>query len=184
MFRSKLLSLGAVLFLLLTLTGCGWCEAYFTWPDRNPSSSDPKNQILQLIANAKKTIDAAVFVITDNDIEKQLGKAHDRGVKIRVVIDAKYIDRCDSLPNGPYGNGIDFRKNIKGQEMHHKYAIFDSAAVVTGSYNWSKTADQENFEDIVIIHDREIIKAYQNEFDSILWSDTYTTPYMPRSDCS
>ena len=39
--------------------------------------------------------------------------------------------------------------------MHHKFAILDGQTAITGSYNWTVESDEENFENLVILHDKE-----------------------------
>lgn len=52
--------------------------------------------------------------------------------------------------------------------MHHKFIVIDGEITVTGSYNWTVSADDDNFENIVIIFCREIAIAYTQEFER-LW---------------
>ena len=40
-------------------------------------------------------------------------------------------------------------------KMHHKFAILDGQTAITGSYNWTVESDEENFENLVILHDKE-----------------------------
>lgn len=71
--------------------------------------------------------------------------------------------------------GIDVysHQGISGQ-MHHKYAIIDHSQVlsdpmvVTGSHNWSTTAETTNDENTVIIHDARIANLYYQEFMGLL----------------
>ncbi len=51
--------------------------------------------------------------------------------------------------------------------MHNKFAILDSN-VVTGSYNWTKSASN-NFENAIVLRTESIAKKYTNEFER-LWS--------------
>jgi hypothetical protein len=58
--------------------------------------------------------------------------------------------------------------------MHHKYAIIDHSQplsdpmVVTGSHNWSTTAETTNDENTVVIHDARIANLFYQEFMGIL----------------
>lgn len=51
--------------------------------------------------------------------------------------------------------------------MHHKFAVIDGQTVITGSYNWSDNADDNNFENIVVIQYPDLAAAYTEQFDSI-----------------
>jgi hypothetical protein len=61
--------------------------------------------------------------------------------------------------------------------FHHKFAVVDGEIVITGSYNWSAHADEDNFENVVVIRCPEIASAFTQEFEN-LWSD-WTVPYKP-----
>ena len=52
--------------------------------------------------------------------------------------------------------------------MHHKYAIFDGQLLLTGSYNWTRSASTVNQENIAITEDTRLIRQFQSEFDQ-LW---------------
>jgi phosphatidylserine/phosphatidylglycerophosphate/cardiolipin synthase-like enzyme len=53
--------------------------------------------------------------------------------------------------------------------MHNKFAIFDGKLMVTGSYNWTASAEKYNYENAVFITDPTAIDQYQKEFNEI-WS--------------
>jgi mitochondrial cardiolipin hydrolase len=58
------------------------------------------------------------------------------------------------------------------QLMHHKYMLVDDTDLVTGSYNWSDTAEFSNYENILHYHKRNVKKvlaAFRSEFDK-LWT--------------
>jgi phosphatidylserine/phosphatidylglycerophosphate/cardiolipin synthase-like enzyme len=51
--------------------------------------------------------------------------------------------------------------------MHHKVFIIDGQIVVTGSYNFSRSAEERNDENLLVIHNAAIASLYQDEFDKI-----------------
>ena len=52
--------------------------------------------------------------------------------------------------------------------MHHKVFVIDNQSVVTGSFNPTLSADTKNDENLLIMHDEKIAKAFLGEFYS-LW---------------
>ena len=44
----------------------------------------------------------------------------------------------------------------------------DSQAAITGSYNWTVESDEENFENLVILHDQEVLEACHRAV-ALLW---------------
>ena len=66
-------------------------------------------------------------------------------------------------------DGSHFRRNGEYEGiMHHKFSIIDGSTLITGSYNWTHSAEDLNDENILIIKDEEnIIKEYEKEFIKI-----------------
>lgn len=60
--------------------------------------------------------------------------------------------------------------------MHNKFAIIDSAVVLTGSYNWTVSASNNNQENILIIESKGVVNSYQNEFIK-LWNSNMFKNY-------
>jgi phosphatidylserine/phosphatidylglycerophosphate/cardiolipin synthase-like enzyme len=54
--------------------------------------------------------------------------------------------------------------------MHHKFAIFDKSKLLTGSYNWTRSASLHNEENFLITTDRDLLKDFTRMFDK-LWRD-------------
>jgi len=54
--------------------------------------------------------------------------------------------------------------------MHHKFAVYDDARLLSGSYNWTRSAANYNQENLVVTSDRAIVERFGSEFER-LWSD-------------
>ena len=57
--------------------------------------------------------------------------------------------------------------------MHNKFAIIDNRILLTGSYNWTFSANHRNDENLMVIDDPEIIEIFQNQFVN-LWTNKYS----------
>ena len=57
--------------------------------------------------------------------------------------------------------------------MHNKFAIIDNRLLLTGSYNWTFSANNRNDENLIVIDDPEIIEIFQNQFAN-LWTNKYS----------
>ena len=55
--------------------------------------------------------------------------------------------------------------------MHHKFAIFDGKLLVTGSYNWTDSAERVNHENVLFVDDPAVIQRYQAHFERLLSGD-------------
>ena len=52
--------------------------------------------------------------------------------------------------------------------MHHKYAVVDGSVLLTGSYNWTRSAFRVNEENIVVTDDPRLVRAFSKAFEE-LW---------------
>jgi phosphatidylserine/phosphatidylglycerophosphate/cardiolipin synthase-like enzyme len=131
--------------------------------------------VLAELAKARKTIDVAMYAFTDSDLAWALVKAHERGIRVRVFLDSgqgaskyakgRFFARRGLAARYYHGAGI----------MHHKFAVIDQRVVITGSYNWTASAEKRNREDLLIIADQRVASAYQREFER-LWRDGLGPP--------
>ena len=117
---------------------------------------------------AEQSVDICVFTITDNRVTQAIRDAYVRGVNIRVITDndkaldpGSDVDRMNSL-------GIPLRVDKSPHHMHHKYAIFDKTTTLTGSYNWTRSADHHNEENFLISDDPSITRPFVGHFEK-LW---------------
>ena len=124
--------------------------------------------LIGFIDRCEVSIDAAVYSLTHDDIAAALIRAHERGVRVRILTDktqagSRYAD--DELLES---KGIPLLRDRKTGSMHNKFIIGDSNAVGTGSFNWTASADQRNAENFVIIRLKYTVEQFQDEFD-YLW---------------
>ncbi|MEJ6573108.1 MAG: phospholipase D-like domain-containing protein, partial [Akkermansiaceae bacterium] len=122
----------------------------------------------RLAGEAKSSLDICVFTITDNRIVRKLAEAHERGVKVRIISDNMKSDDLGSDMEVMEKFGIPCRYDRTAAHMHHKFAIADTGLLLTGSYNWTRSASTENNENIVISNNIRLVNSFQQEFDR-LW---------------
>lgn len=146
-------------------------QAFFVSPDVDGVI---EQELITLINQATSTLDIALYSFTDDQLGAAVIEAHQRGVKVRVFLD----DGQEEARGGEYAKlvaaGVSVAvEHVKGL-MHHKFAVIDGRIVVTGSYNWSNAADDDNFENAVVIECPEIAAAFLEEFER-LW-DMFSSP--------
>lgn len=126
------------------------------------------NRIMQLVAGARSTLDVCVFTITDDRIARALLEAHARRVKVRLLSDnEKSEDLGSDIPRLAQA-GIPVVIDRTEKHMHHKFAVFDQRLVLTGSYNWTRAAADENEENLVVSDEPRLVSAFVAEFER-LW---------------
>lgn len=137
-------------------------EAYFT-PD-----DDCVGRIRGFLKSAKQTADICVFTITDDRVSDVILATHKRGITVRIVTDDDKAYDPGSDVNRLKRQGIPVRVDISQFHMHHKFAIVDGKKLLSGSYNWTRTASKENEENFLITDDPRLVGKYQREFET-LW---------------
>ncbi len=132
----------------------------------------PGDQCLDAIRDeferAKRKVDVCVFTITDDRIRAAMLDARRRGVAIRVISDNdKSMDEGSDIE--PLRRaGVEVRVDQTEAHMHHKFALFDGARLLNGSYNWTRSAANYNQENVVVTADRALVDAFGAEFER-LW---------------
>ena len=127
-----------------------------------------------LIRKAARSIDVAIYRFNNPRLASALGEAVLRGVKMRVILDrTKYAEAQSSsqfLSDGtvPF-RLLSGRPDAEGK-MHHKFVVLDGKTLLTGSYNWTLESAERNFENLIVLRDRESIVLYQQEFEA-LWAE-------------
>lgn len=126
------------------------------------------NAIIGLLRQARNTADVCVFTITDNRIADALVDASQRRVDVRIITDNDKAEDPGSDIARLRNLGLPVRVDRTDNHMHHKYAIFDKSTLVTGSYNWTRSAADRNEENLVVQYDRSLVRRFCDEFDK-LW---------------
>ncbi|MBX7194993.1 MAG: endonuclease [Sandaracinaceae bacterium] len=121
-------------------------------------------RIVSLCGEARETLDACVFTITHDPITRALLEAHRRGVRVRVIGDDEKSSEPGSDLRVLEAAGIDVRTDAELAHMHHKFAIFDGAIVLTGSYNWTRAAAEANQDNVLVSDDPRAVRAYAEIF--------------------
>ncbi len=124
------------------------------------------NNIIDLIKNAKSSIYFMSFSFTNEEIADALIMKY--GLDVRGIFDSGQSSSKFSQFKRLQEFGFEVKKDTNKYKMHHKVFIFDNQTVVTGSFNPTLSADSKNDENLIVIHDKNIAKAFLNEFDS-LW---------------
>ncbi len=139
-------------------------RAYFSPGD------DCLRAIGNLLRRSSETIDICVFTITDDRISDAILQANRAGTKIRIITDNDKAEDRGSDVGRLERAGIEVRVDRTDNHMHHKFALFDGKAVLTGSYNWTRSAEQYNEENIIVSHDSRLVRAFIKQFEK-LWDD-------------
>ena len=164
---TTILLLTTILISQFFLISLAKTEVYFSLLD------NPQKAIIKNINQAQAFINIAMYVFTDKEIALPLIDAQKRGVKVRLYLDKDQVDYKYSQSRFLVQKGIKTRISSNNYIMHHKFAIIDNRLLLTGSYNWTFSANHRNDENLMVIDDPEIIKIFQNQFIN-LWTNKYS----------
>lgn len=132
-------------------------------------SEDSFDRVIQVLKSAKQSLDICVFTITDDRIAEVLLRHQQAGLQIRVISDDEKAADLGSDVIDLARQGIRVRFDDSPDHMHHKFAILDNRLLLTGSFNWTRSASLRNQENLIITDQPSLLSAFQQEFDR-LWA--------------
>lgn len=143
-----------------------YCHSYFSPGD------DCYMSINQLLMNSKEEVAICVFTISDNRIADKILQAIQRGVTVRIITDDdKTLDKGSDI-DFLASHGAQVKIDQSPHHMHHKFAIFDRKVLITGSYNWTRSASEFNQENLLETNNTDAVSSYLAEFER-LWRAMY-----------
>jgi phosphatidylserine/phosphatidylglycerophosphate/cardiolipin synthase-like enzyme len=140
------------------------------------------------LAQARRSVQGALFVFSDQKIADVLKKRAEVGVEMGFLVEPKFASRYYSElldmmglqmrgPNCRFEEdnnvwerpakiaGVPFLE--RGDVLHHKYAVVDGQTVIMGSQNWSDSANYINDETLIVIEGLGVARQYSDEFDRL-----------------
>ncbi len=177
--RCKALWCAALMFSLCSGTLCGeehgsGYHIYFSPEDHLA------DRLIALIKKEKKSIRAAVYCLMDRSIANALIEAHKRGVDVEVITDpfsVKARSPLQKMENAqvplfvwspPEFIPYEIKKGEKRKAlMHDKFCVFGEAVVWTGSFNFTREANNYHRENAIVFENEEIAIGYLKEFERI-----------------
>ncbi len=133
----------------------------------SPQDTPIRERVRPILKGAKERIDVAVFFLTHKHIAADLIKLHRKGVKVRVIIDATAAKNGYTKHELLRAAGIPVKVENWGGKMHMKSAVVDGKTLITGSMNWTTAGDDDNDENVVIVHSEELGTQYTEYFEEI-----------------
>ncbi|HEX4045647.1 MAG TPA: phospholipase D family protein [Gammaproteobacteria bacterium] len=116
--------------------------------------------IVTAIDQAKQAIYVQAYSFTSPAIAKALVNAKNRGVRVKVILDKSQYKKekyssSTYLANQGIPVWVDYRPHI----AHNKVMIIDNT-LITGSFNFTKSAQERNAENVLIIKDKDLANQY------------------------
>ncbi|HZU86712.1 MAG TPA: phospholipase D-like domain-containing protein [Anaerolineaceae bacterium] len=130
----------------------------------------PRDKVMEklvgLVSGAKKSVHFYAFTYTHVDLSNAMIERAKAGVDVQGVIE----DRGASQGALPALFCAKLKVNTDGNKntMHHKVIIIDGEIVITGSFNFTQSADKSNDDNVLIIYSKSVANVYEDEFKRIM----------------
>lgn len=134
-------------------------QVYFS-----PQDKGIEKAILSLINNAKRYIYIPTFVLTHKKLSDALILAKQRGVDVKIIMDALSVSTKHSKINELRNAGVEVKTENYAGKMHSKSMFIDDKYSIIGSMNFSNSGENKNDENFLVVKDAEITKAGKDFF--------------------
>lgn len=169
-----------------TILGSSKISVYFSPQDRIIT-----NSVIPIINGAKKYVYVPVFVITHKDFQQALVNAVKRGADVRVIVDATSAGAKYSGVKFLRENNIKVKTENRAGKMHMKSIIVDDRYTVLGSMNFTKSGENYNDENVLVIENPALTKAFKQKFlyfyetipDKWLWKNPSAESWSSINSC-
>ena len=142
------------------LPATGTVEVLFTPWD------DAEGAIVRALGQAKRSVHVQAYLLTSRSIAKALRDAHERGLRVELLADREMTLKGEnSLVPKLAAAGIPCWLETRYANAHNKLMVLDGeteqAVVITGSYNFTWSAQARNAENLLILRgDRVLAQRY------------------------
>jgi phospholipase D len=166
----KRLVLSAFGLCLFTASAFAACDGVSMDVCFRPGAVACERQIVAAIDGASRTLLVQAYGFTNPQIVQAIGNARKRGVDVRVILDKTNLPGRDGksrytgmtyLENARVPVRVDDRVAI----AHNKVMVIDGALVVGGSYNYTRSAEERNAENVTFTRGACAANLFRNNFE-------------------
>lgn len=117
--------------------------------------------VVKAISEAKKSIKVQAYSFTSAPIAKALLDAQKRGVEVKIILDKSQKTAKYSSLTFFTNNDIPIKIDSDFAIAHSKVMIIDDVNIVTGSFNFTKSAEENNAENVLVIRgNKDLAQKY------------------------
>jgi len=123
-------------------------------------------RIVAAIDGAQRSVRMQAYSFTDAGIAKALVEAKKRGVAVEVILDKSQAQQRYSVALYLARAGVPVWIDAPSGIAHNKVVILDERVVITGSFNFTKAADTQNVENVVVLDSPDIARWFMAEWNA------------------
>jgi hypothetical protein len=131
-------------------------------------NGDCIDSIIREIRGAHYSILIQSYDFSSHDIALALTEAHKRDVKIQIILDKNQKSDWNSQAESMSSSNIAVFIDQKHSVAHNEIIIIDGKTVITGSLSFSKAAEVNNAENLLILCDSELAARYTDNWQTHL----------------
>jgi hypothetical protein len=120
--------------------------------------------IVNAIDASEREVLVQAYGFTHHAIAQALVRAQQRGVAVRVLLDMKTGKSNRGVAEALAAGHIAVREDGKHAIAHNKVMVIDSAVVITGSFNFTNSAETRNAENTLILKSSELAQIYKTQW--------------------
>jgi phosphatidylserine/phosphatidylglycerophosphate/cardiolipin synthase-like enzyme len=124
--------------------------------------------VVENLGKATNTVLVQAYSFTSAPIAEALLKAEKRGVKVQVILDKSQRTEKYSEADFLFHAGIPVFIDAKHAIAHNKIMVIDGKTVLTGSFNFTKAAEENNAENLLVIQDPVLAYKYTTNWQAHL----------------
>lgn len=137
---------------------------------------DIRQTIISLINSEQQAIKIASYFFTDHTIANALIQAHSNAIDIEIITDQKHLESCPHTKIFELYKAkipvVVFQNQNKYGIFHHKFIWFaknfsDTPILITGSFNFTSAAQDQNQENVIITNHPDITSSYLKQFGTL-----------------
>lgn len=137
-------------------------------PFFSPKDRIITTNVIPLVENAKTYIYIPTFILTHDELASSLIRAKQRGVDVKIIIDATNTFASRSKVKLLRQAGIPVKVENYAGKVHSKSIIIDDRYIIAGSMNFTVSGETKNDENALIIDDERLARYYRGFFE-YLW---------------
>jgi phosphatidylserine/phosphatidylglycerophosphate/cardiolipin synthase-like enzyme len=124
--------------------------------------------LVPVLESAQDSIYFLAYSFTANQLGDILRQKAAAGLTVEGVMDEEQVHSNEGTEFDPFRqSGLDVRLDGIEGLMHHKVFIVDEQIVAFGSYNFSRSAEERNDENLIIVYNPEIARQFVREFERV-----------------
>lgn len=128
---------------------------------------DCTNLLIDHINASQKSIEVQAYFFTSYKIAKALVQAASRGVTVEIILDKSQFDPAyASVTPFLERAHLIIYEDTRPKIAHNKIMIFDHETVMTGSFNFTYSAQNQNAENMLIIQNTALAEAYLDNWNA------------------